>query len=572
MRPTRILSLMNVASVFVLGSQAVGCGDNSSSTSGASTSSSSTSGSTSGSSSGEASTSSSSTSGMGGAGGFGGMGGMGGSPPVCVPNSVVACYTGPGTTENVGLCVAGKAMCNDQGSALGPCLGEVVPVAENCATMADENCNGTGPDCGVSVWSKNFGDFDGQYGRSIAADALGNVYVCGIFSGKLDLGGGTMTATDLDGFLAKLDPSGKLIWTKQYTGASSQYPTSLAIDGAGNVVVAGNFANTVDFGGGPLVATDLDAFVAKYDPAGNHIWSKRYGAADVQSATTVAIDAAGNIAIGGTLIGAADFGGGLMTATDIDLFGLKLDPNGNHLWSKRFDQALGSQPDVTQVAIDSAGNVAFTGYFFASIDLGGGTLTSAGNADVFVVKFGPGGQHLWSKRFGTTLSQHGTGLGFDGMGNVFVAGDVAGSIDFGGGPLVSAGGNDGFLAKLDPTGGHLWSKRYGDPQSQGFYDIAVNNGGEVALSYLLRGTVDFGGGPLTSAGSVDIVTVRLDSLGNHVWSRRAGDASPQSANAIAFDEGGHVLITGELVGSADFGNGVLTSGGSTDLLIAKLAP
>jgi TolB-like protein len=400
---------------------------------------------------------------------------------------------------------------------------------------------------------------------------MGNVYVCGVFYSKLDIGGGVMTANGLDGFLTKLDPAGNHIWTKQYTGASSQYPISLAIDSAGNVIVVGGFAGTTDFGGGPLVATDLDVFVAKYDSAGNHLWSRRYGEVDVQSASKVAIDSADNIAIGGTLIGAADFGGGLMTATDIDLFGVKLDPNGNHLWSKRFDQALGSQPDVTGVAIDSAGNVAFTGYFFATIDVGGGPLASAGDADVFVVKLGSAGQHLWSKRFGTALSQHGTGVGFDGAGNLYLAGDVAGSIDFGGGALVSAGIEDGFVAKLDAAGGHLWSKRYGDSQSQGFYDIAVNNAGDIALSYLLRGTVDFGGGPLTGNG-VDIATVRLDSLGNHVWSRRAGDASPQNVNGISFDKSGYVLITGELVGSADLGSGLLTSAGSSDLLIAKLAP
>lgn len=139
----------------------------------------------------------SSSSGIAGAGGGGGSGGgsggTGGGSPVCVPNSVVDCYTGPAGSEGVGLCVGGKATCNEQGTALGPCMGEVLPSAENCSTMEAENCNGAGPECGVSVWSKSYGDFDGQYGRSVASDAMGNVYVCGIFYNKLDLGGGMMT-------------------------------------------------------------------------------------------------------------------------------------------------------------------------------------------------------------------------------------------------------------------------------------------------------------------------------------------------------------------------------------------
>ncbi|MBK9264697.1 MAG: nucleotide-binding protein [Polyangiaceae bacterium] len=577
-----MLRSLAFAPALALGFHAAGCSDDTSSTSSSASSTSSSSGDASSSSSGGGSSSSTGGAGgmggMAGTGGTGGMGGMaggggsGGSSLICEPNTTSACYTGPAGTQGVGLCVEGTWTCNAQGTGYGPCTGEVVPVAENCATPTDENCNGSGPDCGAAVWSKRFGDLDGQYGKSVAADAMGNVYVSGHFYGVLDLGAGPMTATSLDGFLAKFDPAGNLLWSKHFSGTSSQKALAVAVDGMGNVVVAGNFLGSVDFGGGPLTAMDADAFVAKYDASGNHVWSKQFGGADVQSINTVAIDSMNDILVGGSFAGTVDFGGGTMTSTNVDLFGMKLDDNGNHVWSKHFDQQIGSQPALTNVAVDSAGNVAFTGYFFNTVDFGGGPLTSAGSYDVFVGKFGPNGQHLWSKRFGDTSDESPTGFGFDGTGNLFIAGGFKGPLNLGGSTLMSAGDNDCWIAKLDSAGNHQWSKRFGDAQKQYITGIAVTSTGDLALTVTFGGSIDFGGGPLTSAGNLDIAIARMDGAGNHVWSLRAGDGVSQSSEAIAFDPAGHVLLTGELVGSVDFGTGVLTSAGSADLIVAKLAP
>jgi len=60
----------------------------------------------------------------------------------CSPSEVVACYSGPAGTQGVGPCAPGEATCNAQGSAFGPCSGEVTPVAESCGTAQDDDCDG----------------------------------------------------------------------------------------------------------------------------------------------------------------------------------------------------------------------------------------------------------------------------------------------------------------------------------------------------------------------------------------------------------------------------------------------
>ena len=128
------------------------------------------------------------------------------------------------------------------------------------------------------------------------------------------------------------------------------------------------------------------------------------------------------------------------------MFVARFDANGTHLWSQRFGSAGSDLGE--DVAVDSSGSVFVTGAFPDTVDFGGGDLTSAGSFDIFVVQLGAGGAHLWSQRFGGFSSETGLAVTADSAGNVVVGGHFSGTVDFGGGPLTSAGGTDVFLIKL----------------------------------------------------------------------------------------------------------------------------
>ena len=93
--------------------------------------------------------------------------------------------------------------------------------------------------------------------------------------------------------------------------------------------------------------------------------------------------------------------------------------------------------------------MAITGGFGGTVDLGGGALTGAGSRDVFVAKLSSGGSHIWSKSFGDAGTQDANAIAIDAAGNVIVTGGFGGSLDFGGGPISSTG-NDMFIAKFGP--------------------------------------------------------------------------------------------------------------------------
>ena len=156
---------------------------------------------------------------------------------------------------------------------------------------------------------------------------------------------------------------------------------------------------------------------------------------------------------------------------------------------------------------------------------------SNGAHDIFVAKFDSSGNLLWDKSFGDAADQKQASLALDASGNIFLGGSFPGQIDFGGGALVSMGDDDLFLAKLDPSGSHLWSKRFGDTNDQSFGTVAVDPSGRPILVSGCSGAVDFGGGPLQSAGGTtggqDVFVAKFDASGNYLWNRRFGDAQQQ---------------------------------------------
>lgn len=366
---------------------------------------------------------------------------------------------------------------------------------------------------------------------------------------------------------------GPLQWAQKFGEAAGQYVHATAVDGAGNLLVAGSFAGTVDFGGGALTSAGAnDAFVAKFDPTGKHIWSKRFGAAQEQSARSVTADAAGNVYVTGNFIGSVDFGGGALSSNACcffeDMFALKLDPQGNFMWAKDFGD--GAAQTARGIVADAQGNVVMVGDYQGDVDFGGGVLaaTPGGGIDLFVAKFTTTGGHVWSKRFGDAADQSAEEVVLDGAGNVIITGYASGSIDFGTGALTATGTKAALVAKLSAGGDPMWAAIYGD-EARGL-GVDVDAAGEVAVTGAFKGTIDLGGGKLSGGGSNDTVFVALfDGQGKHAWSHAFGSSSAQGTS-VAIDGKGKVIVGGTFSGDIHFGGSKLTSAGGFDAFLAKL--
>jgi FlgD Ig-like domain len=300
-----------------------------------------------------------------------------------------------------------------------------------------------------------------------------------------------------------------------------------------------------------------------------HQWSKGFGDAHYQVGGSVATDGSGNVIVTGRFEGTVDFGGGPLTSTGSgDMFVAKFDANGNHIWSRHFGDV--AEQAGTSISTDAVGNVFVTGGIQGTVDFGGGPLTSAGDYDIVVAKFDANGNHQWSQRFGDANFQLFIFVAVDGTGNVAISGSFDGEVDFGGGPLASAGGSDIFVAKFDADGTHLWSRHSGDEHQQSGGLVSADASGSIVITGWFWGTADFGGGPLTSAGGYDIFVAKFDADGDHLWSKRFGNIAGQFGFAVASDGPGNVVVTGQFDGAVDFGGGPLTGAGFGDIFVAKL--
>ena len=509
-----------------------------------------------------------------------GSGGTGGGQ-VCSPGEVQECYSGPPGTKGKGLCLAGTQECNSSGTAFGSCAGEILPKKEDCATPQDEDCDGLAPPCkGQLLWAKRFGDPEGFpapacYVRAVSADPVNNdVLLAGAFNERLDFGGGPLvTAGAMDVFSAILDADGGYVRAARYGDANGQEATGTLAFSAERTALVGNFSGKLDFGDGELVcAGSTDLFAASFDMSGAVEWSHGFGDSAPQGPILSAVTATGDLALAGAFFSSIDLGGGpLASAGGLDIFVAKLASDGTSAWSRRLGD---SAPQQAQgLAVDPAGNLILSGVFSGNIDFGVTKLTGAGGTDIFVAKLDPDGTPIWAKQFGDDKNQQNAVVAVDGSGNILVSGGFEGSIDLGAGPMVSAGSSDVFVAKLDPNGKHLWSKRFGDTQEQVGLSITFDSQNNVLLAGSFVGALDFGGGPLASAGGHDVFLAKLDTLGDHVWSKRFGDGAEQYVSAVASDSTGAVLLAGYFTGALDLGGGPMQAKSAfADGFVAKFSP
>ena len=77
-------------------------------------------------------------------------------------------------------------------------------------------------------------------------------------------------------------------------------------------------------------------------------------------------------------------------------------------------------------------------------------MTSNGSHDLFLASFTSTGAHRWSRNHGSTSGDYGRRVACDGDGNAYFVGNYYLTVDFGGGPFTSKGGNDIAVIKIGP--------------------------------------------------------------------------------------------------------------------------
>jgi hypothetical protein len=277
--------------------------------------------------------------------------------------------------------------------------------------------------------------------------------------------------------------------------------------------------------------------LAKFDSSGNLLFIQQFGSNFDDIGYGVALDSSANAFITGStegLLGTSAFG-------FVDVFLAKFDSSGNLL----FIQQFGSNFDDIGygVALDSSANAFITGSTKGLLG------TSAfGFADVFLAKFDSSGNLLFIQQFGSNRDDIGHGLAVDSSGNIFVTGSTAGSLP----GNTSSGGLDIFLAKLDTSGNSLFIQQFGSNFDDIGYGVALDTSGNVFITGSTGGSLP----GIISSGGLDIFLAKLDNSGNSLFIQQFGSNFDDIGYGVALDSSSNAFITGStegLLGTSAFG-------------------
>lgn len=375
---------------------------------------------------------------------------------------------------------------------------------------------------GTTAWSQSFnGTSNGSdYGTCVTADASGNIYV----------GGATYSSTtsSYDYLILKYSSTGSLIWSRSYNGPGNGYdvvagisvkpsgdvivtgaskgtgnfanldyatvafsstgtqqwvsrynylglpdiPCGLAIDGSGNIFVAGGSANSI---------TGADIFVVKYNASGTQTASYRHTVSSGNGwdkATALALDASGNVYVTGCVY---------QNNSTSDMRTIKLSNSLALQWQGTYN---GDSKDdcANSIALDASGNTIVTGW----------TSKVAGGKDFTTVKYDASGNQLWARRQAATVSWNNgesRKVKIDNAGNIFIAGEM------------DHNGNKDFLAiRYDANGNKQWEE---------FFN-GTANGADRAYDLNLSGSAIYVSGKTATASGDQYGTVKYETMTTQV--------------------------------------------------------
>lgn len=305
---------------------------------------------------------------------------------------------------------------------------------------------------GNYVWAKTFGGSSDDTAESVATDPSGNVIFTGYFKGAVNFGGGPLYSryNGKDTFLAKYSSSGTYVWAYNFVSNADDEGTGVACDLSGNIFLCGIYYGDLDLGLGVLpFGGGSDFFLAKFNSSGTNLFEKGFGGTAGDKAVGIGLDSSANVYMLGYFTGSISLGGSTLRtfANDDDVFLAKFNSSLAHQWSKAFPGPGYEIPYA--IAVDSTGHSAITGYFQYTINLGGQAFSASGGfEDAFFAKYDTTGRYILGKSYGGASSNQGLAVALDPDGYVIGTGFLSGTSTFDGTVFTSiSGGADVFLLR-----------------------------------------------------------------------------------------------------------------------------
>jgi hypothetical protein len=340
------------------------------------------------------------------------------------------------------------------------------------------------------LWTKTYGGTGTEVGYSVQQTSDGG-YIIGGYTNSYGAGGN-------DVYLIKTDANGDTTWTMTYGGSQSDKGYSVKQTADEGYIIAGE---TSSFGAGYE-----DVYLIKTDANGDTVWTKTIGGTGTEIGYSVDELTEGGYIIAGT------------TAPSFfpKDYLIKTDTNGEVIWTKTYGEGMMSWWKEVQETDDGA-------YITA------GWMMSPN--DVYLAKTDSDGSTIWTQTINLGDDQYGNAVQQTSDGGYIIAGETWSN---------DTQKWDYCLIKRDANGDAEWATTYGGTEWDKAYSVKQVLWDE---GYIITGeTESFG------AGNYDIYIVRVDSLGNTLWTQTYGGTSADAAYSVQQTEDSGYIICGKSSG------------------------
>ncbi len=350
-------------------------------------------------------------------------------------------------------------------------------------------------------------------------------------------------------------------------------------------VMTGMFSNTAIFGATTLTSTAYqDAFVAKYDQQGNVLWAKAISGNEQDWGYKVTTDNNNNVYVTGYFQSTALY----FTPTDSivknvqssrNVFLAKYNSNGVFQWAK-----LGSGGATNgfmtsrSVVVDNQNNIIISGDYNKQIQFGASTLPMTNSTNIFMVKFDPTGNVIWTKAGVSNSLCWFTDLATDATNNIYATGKISTAITFGATTITNYLGDDMVVGKFDASGNLLWmdvvGKSISATTTANNFDcgssIKVDGSGNIFVGGSLIDTTYYDANLNIVYNKQFAFVAKYSNAGVQQWLKKFGNDEKDNINAIDLDANGDVYAIGIYKGVFNVGGVTLPNGASTNAFVAKL--
>ncbi len=392
----------------------------------------------------------------------------------------------------------------------------------------DPNSKDNQPEVQTPAWVRLLGSTKNDYGHAMATAPDGSLYIVGQTEGDYEnlpnKGDITSLLGNTDILLSKLKSDGSPLWHKILGTSSNDTATSIVIDADGNLII----------GGGTLSSLGItknqggeDAFVAKLDASGNIIWATAIASEQGERVNDVALDTLGNIYTIGTSFGDIEGATHNGTVSQPDFFVTKLDSDGNKLWTTNHGTTDGDFGN--RIAVTSRGEIVVLGGSIYDPD----PKVIHGDSNITLGKLDATGEtFVWSQQLGSEADDAANAMTVDQDNNIFIGGYINGIA---------------FLDKYDEDGNQLWHDEI-DPVTKNneVRALAIGPDGTILVAgNAVNATFD----DLNTAGGGDIFFRRYATNGRPQRTKLYGDEYSDTVQGISVNAQGEIFLCGSSNGA-----------------------